>query len=75
MSLKKIIAAAKKAGLPVVEIEYGWVISPGGNAPCWSIYFDDDAADEKGAESFMEFANTQEALEWIGKLNDGAASP
>lgn len=60
MGKRAIMAAAKRAGVTIVDAWYGWHPTPGESVPGWSITFGPELDGE-----FMEFDNSTEAVEWI----------
>lgn len=68
MSKRKIIAAAKRAGLKVVSAEYAWVPNPGEMVAEWEVEFCDDIDDLYAEFPIQYFSNSAEAIEWIESL-------
>lgn len=64
MGKRKIIEAAKKKGLYVVDI--AWVSAPSGSE--WRVQFGMEMNELYGKDEFKSFAHTAEALEWIDSL-------
>lgn len=79
MAKRDIERALRSKGLAAKECSYGWEVSPGGSAPTWTIYLDNDSTDfveEQGCDSRIDdpfFDNTAQALEWIASLPSRAS--
>lgn len=67
MGKQKIIEAAKRKGLYVVEAD--WVETVSGSQ--WQIQFGMEMHDLYGQDEFQSFTHTAEALEWIDSLEPG----
>ncbi len=65
MSKRQIEAAAKRAGMQILDAWYGWHPEPGEMVPGWDITFTDETEDRFDIDGQQFFANTTEAIEWI----------
>lgn len=68
MGKRKIIEAAKKKGLTVESVEWGYHQSDREFAPEWHIRFGIEIDDIYGQDDIQSFSHTAEALEWIDSL-------
>ncbi|HDS1140106.1 TPA: hypothetical protein QDZ75_004183 [Stenotrophomonas maltophilia] len=75
MSKKSIIAAAKKRGLTVESLYYGWTVTPGERVPGWEVQFGPEIDQLFAEEEIQYFDNSNEAVEWIGSLHPLPAPP
>lgn len=70
MSKRKILAAARRKGIVLDSVEYGWEPTPGESVPCWSIYVSEATQEHIEIEPFVQHENTAEVLAWIESLSD-----
>lgn len=68
MAKREIMRAAEAAGVKITGIQWEWTPTPGEMVPCWSIYFDFDDSDRLGIDTFHQFDNSIQAVEWLKSL-------
>ncbi|WP_238919368.1 hypothetical protein [Achromobacter xylosoxidans] len=68
MSKRQILAAAKRKGIILDSVQYGWEPTPGESVPCWSIYVSEATQELIEVEPFVQHENTAEVLAWLDSL-------
>ncbi|WP_414609908.1 hypothetical protein [Stenotrophomonas pavanii] len=68
MSKRKIIAAAKRRGLSVVNAAWEWTVGGGERYPQWVVDFGPEIDELYGESEEQFFEDTDAALQWLEDL-------
>lgn len=68
MGKQKIIEAAKRKGLSVECVDWGWSTGDYHSQKDWQVQFGEEIDELYGQDEFQSFTHTAEALEWIDSL-------